>query len=100
MGYAIRENGNNDAANGKQAADLHAALDHVDELPGGFPDISEVAPISQEEGLGIAKSFEHDIRQLLAQPSADLIEQLFHPEAFWRDQVSLTWSIRTFHPSR
>ncbi|KAJ7242573.1 hypothetical protein B0H12DRAFT_1236708 [Mycena haematopus] len=74
------------------------AISNISELPGTFvsPDLTTV--FDETEALDIAKRIVPAISELLSHPSKSSIDTHFHPDAFWRDHISLSWSLRTFHP--
>ncbi|KAJ7144850.1 hypothetical protein C8R43DRAFT_1130275 [Mycena crocata] len=74
------------------------ALSNVSQLPGSFPALNHICEFTDSEGLGVAKSIAPALTALLADPTQSALGALFHPDAFWRDHVSLSWSLRTFHP--
>jgi len=75
------------------------AISNVSELPGSFVSADLITVFEDNEALDVAKSIAPAISELLAHPSKSCLDALFHPDAFWRDHVSLSWSLRTFHPS-
>ncbi|KAF7302474.1 hypothetical protein HMN09_00881500 [Mycena chlorophos] len=76
-----------------------AAVSSIKDLPGGFPplDALSIEAFKQEEAIPVVQSLLPKISSLLSEPRSEVIEDLLHPGAFWRDQVALTWSLRTFH---
>ncbi|CAK5264807.1 unnamed protein product [Mycena citricolor] len=76
-----------------------AAISHISELPGSFPALDSVSAFEATEALDVARSVAPAIIEILSNPTETAINQLFLPDAFWRDQVSLSWSLRTFHPT-
>ncbi|KAJ7492073.1 hypothetical protein FB451DRAFT_1501505 [Mycena latifolia] len=74
-------------------------ISHISELPGSFPSLDLLSPFRDNEALDVAKSIAPAISALLSEPTKSAVEVLFHVDAFWRDQVSLSWSLRTFHPT-
>lgn len=84
-----------------QAMDPPAVKD-VRDLAGDFVDSSQLLPFTDNEADEIALSIVPQIKDLLSKTTKTqkVLDELFHSEAFWRDQVSLSWSLRTFHPTR
>ncbi|KAF7302875.1 hypothetical protein MKEN_01249700 [Mycena kentingensis (nom. inval.)] len=74
-----------------------SAIASVEELPGGYPSPASLLPFTSEEALGIAQRLASKVVKLLVAPTKELFDELFRPDAFWRDQVALTWTLRTFH---
>ncbi|KAF7302460.1 hypothetical protein HMN09_00880100 [Mycena chlorophos] len=81
------------------AETLMAAVSSIKDLPGGFPplDALSIQAFKQEEAIPVVQSLLPKICSLLSDPRSEVIEELLYPGAFWRDQVALTWSLRTFH---
>ncbi|KAJ7762375.1 hypothetical protein DFH07DRAFT_814148, partial [Mycena maculata] len=77
------------------------AISHIDQLSGSFLSLDLVTAFRQDEALDVARSITPAISELLSDPAKSLVVlgKLFHPDAFWRDHVSLSWSLRTFHPT-
>ena len=77
-------------------------ITHVDQLPGGWPDPDLLKPFNANETIEVAKSIIPAVRQLLSDASetSAIVEELFHPDGFWRDAVSLSWSLRTLHSAK
>ncbi|KAF7347348.1 hypothetical protein MVEN_01490500 [Mycena venus] len=84
---------------GRAARGMVPAISNISELPGSFVPLDLVTVFDENEALDVAKSITPAISELLSHPSKSSLEALFHPDAFWRDYVSLSWSLRTFHPS-
>ncbi|KAF8204468.1 hypothetical protein K438DRAFT_1819954 [Mycena galopus ATCC 62051] len=78
---------------------MFEAISNVGELPGSFLSVDLITVFDDKEALDVAKSLAPPISELLSRPSKPSLDALFHPDAFWRDHVSLSWSLRTFHPS-
>ncbi|KAJ6520400.1 hypothetical protein C8R45DRAFT_955016 [Mycena sanguinolenta] len=74
------------------------AISNMSELPGTFVSPELTTIFDETEALDVAKAIAPAIRELLCHPSKCSIDMLFHPDAFWRDHVALSWSLRTFHP--
>lgn len=83
-------------------ADLITEIDSVAKLPGGWLQADLLKPIDESEASDVASEITPKVVKLLSEPSAfaEVVAELFHPQGFWRDQVGLTWSLRTFHTSR
>ncbi|KAF7337740.1 hypothetical protein MSAN_02247600 [Mycena sanguinolenta] len=75
------------------------AISNISELPGNFVSLELTTIFEETEALDVAKAIAPAISELLSHPSKHSIDTLFHPDAFWRDHVALSWSLRTFHPS-
>lgn len=75
-------------------------LTHVNQLKGRWPKPSEVSSISEAQGKEGALAFAEDVKRHLASNVEQLIAEWFLEDAFWRDQVALSWSLRTFHPTQ
>ncbi|KAJ7623749.1 hypothetical protein FB45DRAFT_926639 [Roridomyces roridus] len=75
-----------------------APITHVNDLPGSWISADLLSPITNDEGLDVAKSVAPRVSQLLSGSPA-VLDSLFHPDGFWRDLVALSWSLRTFHPT-
>ncbi|KAF7337737.1 hypothetical protein MSAN_02247300 [Mycena sanguinolenta] len=75
------------------------AISNISELPGTFVSLELTTIFEETEALDVAKAIAPAISELLFHPSKRSIDTLFHPDAFWRDHVALSWSLRTFHPS-
>ncbi|KAJ7508521.1 hypothetical protein B0H11DRAFT_1704238 [Mycena galericulata] len=73
-------------------------ISHINQLPGSFISLNLLTSFREDEALDVAKSIAPAISQLLSGFPGSL-DALFHPDAFWRDHVSLSWSLRTFHPT-
>ncbi|KAF7345771.1 hypothetical protein MVEN_01597700 [Mycena venus] len=74
------------------------SISNISELPGSFVSVDLITSFEDNEALDVAKSIAPAISELLSHPSESALDALFHPDAFWRDHVSLSWSLRTFHP--
>lgn len=72
------------------------AIDDVKSLPGGFPAVAECLPFTSDEAQSVASSLVDSVRKILSGDTAEL-EKLYYQDGFWRDQVSLAWTFRTFH---
>jgi hypothetical protein len=75
------------------------AISDVNQLPGSFLSVDLMTVFDDNEALDVAKSVAPAISGLFLGPTKSAVETLFHPDAFWRDHVSLSWSLRTFHPT-
>ncbi|KAJ7919317.1 hypothetical protein B0H13DRAFT_1989290 [Mycena leptocephala] len=75
------------------------AISDVNQLPGSFLSVDLITVFDDKEALDVAKSVAPAISGLFLGPTKSAVETLFHPDAFWRDHVSLSWSLRTFHPT-
>ncbi|KAJ7045048.1 hypothetical protein C8F04DRAFT_1249492 [Mycena alexandri] len=75
------------------------AISHVRQLPGSFPSPDLLREFNDTEALDVAKSVAPAISALLSGSIECSLEVLFHPDAFWRDHVALSWSLRTFNPT-
>ncbi|KAJ7762344.1 hypothetical protein DFH07DRAFT_814018 [Mycena maculata] len=77
------------------------AISHIDQLPGSLLSVDLVTAFREGEALDVARSVVPAVSELLSDPakSSAVLDKLFHPDAFWRDHVSLSWSMRTFHPT-
>ncbi|KAJ7146320.1 hypothetical protein C8R44DRAFT_757149 [Mycena epipterygia] len=75
------------------------AISHINQLAGSFVSLDLISTFSDKEALDVAKSVAPAILGLLSDPTESALDALFHPDAFWRDHVSLSWSLRTFHPT-
>lgn len=75
------------------------AITHVNQLPGRWSDPSLLAPLHPEEALSVAQSIAPQVIAILAHPAAsrDVLSELFHPDGFWRDLISLSWTFRSIH---
>lgn len=73
------------------------AIDDVKDLPGGFPDPATCTPFKQGEAQDIARSVAPSIVRILQEADEAELARLYHGDGFWRDQVSLAWTFRTFH---
>jgi hypothetical protein len=71
---------------------------HIGELAGSFLSPDLITSFDDAEALDVALSVVPAIVELLSAPTQATFG-IFHPNAFWRDKVSLTWSLRTFHCS-
>ncbi|KAJ7067347.1 hypothetical protein C8F01DRAFT_1342249 [Mycena amicta] len=78
---------------------MTAAIAHIRDLPGAFPPPDTLSAFSDAEALDVAQAIAPKISAFLADPKGEAIDELFHPDAFWRDHVALSWSLRTFHPA-
>ncbi|KAJ6601257.1 hypothetical protein DFH09DRAFT_1271045 [Mycena vulgaris] len=74
-------------------------ISNINQLPGSFLSLDLIAPFLASEALDVAKSIAPAISGLLSNPTQSAVDALFHADAFWRDHVSLSWSLRTFHPT-
>ncbi|KAJ6541796.1 hypothetical protein B0H19DRAFT_1174664 [Mycena capillaripes] len=74
-------------------------ISHISQLPGSFPSVDLITVFDDKEALYVAKSIAPAISELFTDPTESFLQALFHPDAFWRDHVSLSWSLRTFHPT-
>ncbi|KAJ7664931.1 hypothetical protein B0H17DRAFT_1211080 [Mycena rosella] len=72
---------------------------HINQLPGSFVSLDLLSTFRENEAPDAAKSVAPAISALLSTPTKSGVDALFHADAFWRDQVSLSWSLRTFHPT-
>ncbi|KAJ7194736.1 hypothetical protein GGX14DRAFT_678380 [Mycena pura] len=75
------------------------AISNISQLPGAFPALDSLSPFRDDEALSVAQSIVPPISALLFEPSKSALEALLHRDAFWRDHVALSWSLRTFHPT-
>ncbi|KAJ7069046.1 hypothetical protein B0H15DRAFT_871291 [Mycena belliarum] len=75
------------------------AISHISQLPGAFPSLDLLSPFREDEALDVAKSIVPAVLDLFSNPSNAAVSSLFHADAFWRDHVALSWSLRTFHPA-
>ena len=76
------------------------AIDDVNALPGGFPSPDLLKPFLEAEVQEIARSFVPSITKILQDCDEEELEKLYYADGFFRDQVSLTWTFRTFHTRR
>jgi len=72
------------------------AVGNVLELPGDWPSGDLCKPFEQSEGQALAKQLVPQLEKILHGDKAAL-EALYWYDGFWRDQVALTWTFRTFH---
>jgi hypothetical protein len=72
------------------------AIDDVRCLPGGFPEPEQCLPFDKDEINQIAEEFASSAQKILAGDVEEL-KKLYYDDGFWRDQVSLSWTFRTFH---
>lgn len=83
------------------ATDLMTALDNVAELPGAWVLPELLSPAQGIDKNAAAEIVSPKIVELLSSTDDEqmkaIIDEIFHEEGFWRDQVCLTWSLRTFH---
>ncbi|KAJ7757550.1 hypothetical protein B0H16DRAFT_1537038 [Mycena metata] len=86
-------------ANDGKSLTLHAAISHVRQLRGSFPSPDLLCAFTDTEALDVAKSVAPAISALLSGSTECSVEALFHPDAFWRDHIALSWSLRTFNPT-
>ena len=79
--------------------DPNDAIANVLQLRGAWLASDLLLPIREDEAPSIASAISPSIVDLFARPkqAAGLFNELFHAEGFWRDQVALTWSLRTFY---
>ncbi|KAJ7708782.1 hypothetical protein B0H17DRAFT_365221 [Mycena rosella] len=75
------------------------AIASIDELPGSYLSPALISAFREDEALDVAKSVAPAISRLLSSSDKSAVDTLFYPDAFWRDQVSLSWSLRTLHPT-
>lgn len=73
------------------------AIDDVKALPGGFPDPATCTPFKEDEVQDVARSLVPAITKILQDADVAELQKLYYREGFWRDQVSLAWTFRTFH---
>ncbi|KAJ7665075.1 hypothetical protein DFH06DRAFT_307713 [Mycena polygramma] len=74
-------------------------ISDISQLSGSFVSVDLLSIFDDKEALGVAKAIAPAISRLFLDPSEASLDALFHPDAFWRDNVSLSWSLRTFHPT-
>ena len=72
------------------------AIDDVRSLAGGFPAPEQCLPFCEDEINQIAEEFAASAQKILAGDVEEL-QKLYYDDGFWRDQVSVTWTFRTFH---
>ena len=75
---------------------------NVMDLPGAWPESDQLKAIQDSERLAIASEISPKITDLLSKPekATTIVKELFHEDSFWRDQVAITWSLRTFYSKR
>ncbi|KAJ6486047.1 hypothetical protein C8R47DRAFT_1128827 [Mycena vitilis] len=76
-----------------------AGISDISQLSGSFVSEDLLSVFGEKEALGVAKAVAPTISRLFLDPTKASFDALFHPDAFWRDNVSLSWSLRTFHPT-
>lgn len=75
------------------------AIDDVKALPGGFPAPEACVHFTDDEAQDVARSLAPSIDKILRGDEAEL-DRLYYADGFWRDQVSLAWTFRTFQSKR
>jgi putative flavoprotein involved in K+ transport len=48
----------------------------------------------------LAESWLSEFESALAKPDAGALEQLFHPDSFWRDVLALSWNLQTVNGAK
>lgn len=76
-----------------------AAIEDITALSGGFPAPEQCLPFSQDEAESLAKHLLPSFERILKGDEATLSD-LYYDDGFWRDQVALSWTFRTFHEKR
>lgn len=72
------------------------AIDDVKALPGGFPAAETCLPFQVDEIQEVARSLVNSIQKIF-NGDVDELRKVYYEDGFWRDQVSLAWTFRTFH---
>lgn len=72
------------------------AIDDVKALPGGFPATETCLPFQADEIQEVARSLVTSIQKIF-NGDVEELRKVYYQDGFWRDQVSLAWTFRTFH---
>lgn len=81
--------------------DLVTAVQNITDLPGAWlaPDLLHT--VKDTDTTTVTEQIAPRILDLLTTSDEEelraIIDTTFHAEGFWRDQVCLTWNMRTFH---
>lgn len=71
------------------------AIEDVSALAGGFPAAAECKPFEADKVQEIAQNLVPSIQKILTGDAQEL-DALYAEDGFWRDQVALAWTFRTF----
>jgi hypothetical protein len=76
------------------------AVGNVIELPGNWPSADLCKPFEESEGQDVAKQLMPQLEKILLHGDKAAFEALYWDDGFWRDQVALSWTFRTFYQKR